>query len=66
MDLLKAISLPAAAAFLVALVGLYFAKLEREEGQRKLDSLRSKPKAPDGAEDPGSDFPAHRPKPSPS
>ncbi len=66
MQLLAAIWIPAVAAVLVGIVGLYFARREREEAQRRAESMRSRPTVRDGSGEPARDFLPHPPKPSPS
>jgi hypothetical protein len=66
MQLLAAIWIPAAVAVLVGIIGLYFAKRERDEAQRRLELTRPQPNVPDESSERTRDFLPHRPKPSPS
>jgi hypothetical protein len=66
MQLLAAIWIPAAAAAVVGLVGLYFAKLERSEAEQRLACEKPGPGVPDASEDRPRNLLPRKAKPQPS
>jgi len=66
MQLLAAIWIPAAAAAVVGLVGLYFAKLERNEAEQRLACVKPGPGAADEADHRPRNLLPRKAKPQPS
>jgi hypothetical protein len=66
MQLLAAIWIPAAAAAVVGLIGLYFAKLERREAEQRLACVKPGPGIPDESEDRPRNLLPRKAKPQPS
>ncbi len=66
MQLLAAIWIPAAAAAVVGLVGLYFAKLERREAEQRLASAKSEVGTPDESDEHSRNLLPGNAKPQPS
>ncbi len=66
MHLLAAIWIPTAAAAVVGLVGLYFAKLERSEAEQRLACVKPRPGAADESDERPRNLLPRKAKPQPS